>query len=194
MALDREAEERAARTLFFVEKEFEGKKVPSCRVNYLALLNLHTADVPEAIRQVRAIVSAEDHVALEADTIVLFRALNWRFHLVGCTVMIVGFVTPALLEALWSRLRRGSWVSPQLAATAYLVDPAFSQRGAALISDVASNGKTVVSIAQLLRDKLGAQLTPEQETLVASAATNDTDQSGQIALRWTHDIHARVAT
>jgi len=190
--IDREIEDQALQTIFFADGEFEGRKARKPRINYLALLNLHTADVPEAIRQARSIAVSEDRAELEADTLLLLRARNWRVHLMACSVMILGLRAPALLDALWSRLADGSWVAPQLAATAYLVDSGFAQHGTELLSAPNSAGKSVVAVGQLLREKCRIELTIDQEQLVASAQSKDLDHSGQIALGWLDSIQKHV--
>jgi len=100
--------------------------------HYLSFLNLNQP--AEAIAALRAIV-AGDAPGLEANVIaILDPALaGWRPQLIGASAMLLGVTTPATLAALWRALEQPSWVSPQLAVTAYLRAPDFAVRARARI-------------------------------------------------------------
>ncbi|MFT4252685.1 MAG: hypothetical protein QM608_09390 [Caulobacter sp.] len=90
---------------------------------YLDLLHL---DAPApAIDLIRSIVGA-DPSAREGEVVALLRPDSfWRAQLVGVAAVLSGVSGPATLAAVWRALEHPSWVSPQLAATLSLVDPAF---------------------------------------------------------------------
>jgi hypothetical protein len=102
---------------------------------YLALLN-HPSSTYARVTM-RAVADA---VAVSPDSnrevISLFAEVNWRPHLVGAMALLLGAkgldgvegtVTPDTLAALWGAFDGASWVSPQLAVTALLCDPAFEE-------------------------------------------------------------------
>lgn len=94
---------------------------------YLSLLSMY--DEPEsraAMSVVRAAVQNSPDVEQEVE--VLLGELNWRPNLVGGVAILSRALTTQTLNALWRALDRASWVSPQLAVTAYLCDPSFENR------------------------------------------------------------------
>jgi hypothetical protein len=84
-----DVEKVAESTLFFSLVKINGQDQLNFRVNYLALLNLHT-DVENTVAAIKNIVSTEQEEVLERDTLSLLRTRNWRFHLVACGVMLAG--------------------------------------------------------------------------------------------------------
>jgi hypothetical protein len=50
---------------------------------------------------------------------------NWRPHLVAAVAVIVSRFNAERASLLWRRLDYGSWVTPQIAAALFLVDPDF---------------------------------------------------------------------
>lgn len=89
---------------------------------YVRLLGL-TADAGSSVQAVRAAVHQSPHV--EAEVVALFAGADWREHLVGAVAILVGAASPTTLAALWRAFDSWSWVSPQLAVTAFLSEPAF---------------------------------------------------------------------
>jgi hypothetical protein len=90
---------------------------------YLKLLNL-TDGAREAIDQIRtAIARSVDRV--DAEIAALLGESNWRPQLVGAVAVLVAGANAARLTALWSAIDRPCWTSPQLVATASLVDGNF---------------------------------------------------------------------
>lgn len=101
--------------------------------HYLPLLNLYRPD--DAVAALQKIVSAGSP-GLEADLLALLDpAAGWRPQLVGVAAMIAGAATPATVEALWVALAEPSFVSPQLAVAAYLLDPDFEVRARSRIAN-----------------------------------------------------------
>ncbi len=98
-------EKAAEQTLFFSRVEISGKSPLPFRVNYLALLNLHT-DVENTVKTLRDIIATEQKEIVERDTRLLLQARNWRFHLVACGVMLAGLNSAELLDQLWIVLKR----------------------------------------------------------------------------------------
>jgi hypothetical protein len=182
--IDREVEQRAAETLFFSERVHEGHTQRLCHVNYLALLNL-TVEVPGAVAGLRRLLAAQTPAKIEADLYLLLEALNWRFHLLACGTMLSGHTSPSIIAAAWLRLRRGSWVSPQIAATCRIVDPEFLLQAAIVFLDPAASPKALLAIHALSEGAL--RLDGIQESRLAAAAAQDQDHAREIALRWRED-------
>src|SRR6266511_1897587 len=138
-----DVEKAAELTLFFSRVEITGKSPLPYRVNYLALLNLHT-DVENTVKSIKHIITTEQQEIVERDTRLLLQARNWRFHLVACGVMLAGLNSAELLDQLWIVLQRGSWVAPQIAATVFLLDAAFTERALEAIMRENFNEQSVV--------------------------------------------------
>jgi hypothetical protein len=89
---------------------------------YLTLLGLASPGVDVTIDRIEEALEHPEHPAglrrLLADA-------NWRPHLVAATAMLAMEDPRPFIDALWAAIRHGSWVSPQLAVVASLVDPAF---------------------------------------------------------------------
>lgn len=96
---------------------------------YLALLNLNSADSHDAVALVqKCCTSVPDPFP---DIYNLLSDPNWRPHLVAAvTVILAGFNSQAT-TLLWRQLDCGSWVTPQLAAALFIVDPDFSSQARA---------------------------------------------------------------
>ena len=183
----RDDEKSAESTLFFSWMNLDGKNHLNFRVNYLALLNLHS-DIQNTVDAIKTIVSTERKDVLERDTLLLLRARNWRFHLVACGVMLAGLSSSELLDQLWMALKRRSWVSPQIAATGYLIDPRFSERANEIFSQETFDDKSVIAVARLLSQNI--KLTEQQEARLNLAKVNDRDNSGKIAVTWAEKARA----
>ena len=99
---------------------------------YLMMLHLAGADGPAALGIVRGVlaqgVDEQEALALLADT-------NWRPNLVVAFAAAVGLSSPAVTDALWTALDRGSWVAPQLAVAALIADDRFLDRARARLLD-----------------------------------------------------------
>jgi hypothetical protein len=98
----------------------EGCSVPL----YLELLGPSPGQGSElALHSIREAIDKSPNAGVEIAA--LFDEVNWRPQLVGAVAMVVGAVDGKTLPALWDALDSESWVSPQLAATAFLTDPDF---------------------------------------------------------------------
>jgi hypothetical protein len=91
---------------------------------YLALLDLHSADAAVAVEEVKACCHKVPDPCV--DICRLLEDRNWRPHLVAAVAVIVSGFQSATVKQLWSRLDSGSWVTPQIATTLFLVDPDFA--------------------------------------------------------------------
>ncbi len=184
--IDHDAEAAAMKTLFFTDSVFEGRACRLSVTNYLAFLSLRGAAIAPEIAKLRQALSEPSREHLERDLALLLRARNWRFHNIACVALACAGPSDRLLADLWACLRIGSWMSPQLAATAAYVDPAFNHKAAALVADRATYYKSIVSLAALLADRH----MPQEELSVAAqanaveAAQIDRDDSGAIAVAW----------
>ena len=93
---------------------------------YLALLNLSSDDVSEAVELVRDCWGkASDPYA---DIGRMLADPNWRPHLVAAVAVIVSGYHADVVNRLWLRLDSGSWVTPQIGAALFLIDPDFAAR------------------------------------------------------------------
>ena len=89
---------------------------------YLALLHLQAKDAADALERVhQAIAQSPDPVT---DLVALFDR-GWREQLVAGVGSLFVDRDPRLVTALWHAFDSGSWVSPQLAVLASILDPNF---------------------------------------------------------------------
>jgi hypothetical protein len=181
-----DVEKAAESTLFFSRVVVDGKSQLHSRVNYLALINLHT-DVEATVKTIKDILTEQMNV-LEHDTLLLLQARNWRFHLVACGVLLAGVRSTELLNQLWNILREGSWVVPQIAATVYILDPQFDSRAVEAIEQRKLNEQSLVAIAELLMQESNTSFPLKQEALIKSARVSDRADSGKIAVSWAEKI------
>ena len=184
-----DVEKAAESTIFLSRVIVDGESQLHFRVNYLALINLHT-DVESTVETIKSIVNTEQKNTLERDTFILLQARNWRFHLVACGVMLAGLSSSNLLDQLWNILRNGSWVVPQIAATVYLLDPQFNSRALKAIAQKELDEQSIVAIAQLLKQNFNTSFTAEQEAWINSAKMKDSADSGRIAVSWAEKVHS----
>ena len=182
-----DVEKAAESTLFFSKVIVDGKSEVHSRINYLPLIHLHT-DVEPAIKEIKDIVLTEKMNNLEQDTLLLLKARNWRFHLTACGIMLAGVSSNELLNQLWSLLRKGSWVVPQIAATVYLLDPQFTSRALEAIERRKLNEQALVAVSELLKQKFNTSFSLKQEALIKSAKVQDNVDSGKIAVSWSEKV------
>jgi len=188
-----DVEKAAEATLFFSRVVVEGKSQLHSRINYLALINLHT-DVESTVQTIKDIVETEQKDILERDTLLLLQARNWRFHLVACGVMLAGISSGKSLNQLWNILQKGSWVVPQIAATVYILDPQFDSRALEAIEKRKLKEQSLVAIAELLKQARNTSFTLKQEALIKSAKVNDSADSGKIAVSWAEKVRSQFNT
>ena len=90
---------------------------------YLALLGLSPADASRAVEFVRNCCRKVSNPS--SDICRLLAESNWRPHLVGTVAVIISGCDAEAASLLWRRLDCGSWVTPQIGAALFLVDPDF---------------------------------------------------------------------
>jgi hypothetical protein len=90
---------------------------------YLALLRLEGGEASEAVARVKnCCEGAQDPFP---DIGRLLTDPNWRPHLVAAVAVILCGHQVETAQALWRRLDRGSWVTPQVGVALSLTDPDF---------------------------------------------------------------------
>ena len=98
----------------------EGVPVPL----YLTLLNFNVGSGYEiAIATLERVLG--QNTDLTSEIVALLDDFPWRPQLVGAAAMGLGAANEESRAALWRAFDGGSWVSPQLAAIAFLVDEDF---------------------------------------------------------------------
>jgi hypothetical protein len=93
-------------------------------VAYLTLLNLGTPDATTAISLIMKLCASASDPYQEVCR--LLRQPNWRPHIVGAVALATLAHDPEATRELWSAIDKRSWVTPQLAAAAFLCDPTFA--------------------------------------------------------------------
>ncbi|HEY3356002.1 MAG TPA: hypothetical protein VGQ83_22305, partial [Polyangia bacterium] len=120
---------------------------------YLRMLHLTGEDGDRAVAFVREVLAAYPPDALEEEAVALLDEANWRFHLVAAVAVVLGLRSPRLDAAVWEAFDRGSWVAPQLAATALIADADFAARARVRLDAAAGLGAkaagALVALAEL---------------------------------------------
>lgn len=180
-----EAEERAAATIFFDSWEFNGRLHGRCRFNHLPLLRLRPG-VENEVAKIRELEVKHSRATVVVDTLVLLRDGNWRSHLVACIAALDGARTAELIDAFWATMRRFSWGSPQLVATASLIDPDFVPRALLTLTETESDDKLIDALSTLLEQRCGVTLSIELSEKVRKSAEqrHPNNAGGGIALQW----------
>lgn len=192
--IDQALEDAASKTCFFADGEFEGRKIRVSKANYLALLSMRGAEIPAEVERLRSLFKEVPEETLENDIITLLSAVNWRYHNIACVFIALGFSSSRILEALWKRVNEGSWVSPQLAATAALVDSEFETKASSLVASSKTNYKSIVALAELLKQRHKKRfLWGVARSNIRAARKYDRDNSGAIALGWLNSLQGAIA-
>ena len=182
----------------------------------LLLLSMRSAEANTVIDRIERALSAADsprHVDA------MLAGADWRPHLVAAVALILDAGRRLDPSPLWAAVDAGSWVTPQLVATAYLIDPSFPDRLRTRI-----DRKCAVVIPPLPsaveRHRATGPATPEQraakllaalvrigmltpglaEWLRAAAGRSDLmvlqaadrDSSGNIAENWLKNVQSRL--
>jgi hypothetical protein len=91
----------------------------------LLLLSMRSGEASAAIDRIeRALASEGSAGSVDA----MLASPDWRPHLVAAVALILDTGQRLDPAPLWAAIDGGSWVTPQLVATAYLIDPSFPDR------------------------------------------------------------------
>lgn len=123
-----------------------------CKVDYLAFLQFNSR-AKNAVVQVKQLIAEYQDYEILDNLIIIFEDYNWRPHLVACVILLLLDDVELYLELLWSRIKHGSWVAPQLVATALLTDRDFTVKAERLLEDSRTSDKSAIAIAAIF-DKL----------------------------------------
>lgn len=192
--INKQDEEASMNTIFFKDGEFEGRAVRVSRANYLAFLSMRGSEIPEEVQKLKDIFREYSTDKIEKDLVILLTAVNWRVHNIACVFIALDFRSEGVLSALWTRIRKGSWVSPQLVATAAFSDPDFEKKAKELLADKTTYYKSIVALGQVLKSQYGVKFWLDKRWLnIRAAKKYDRDNSGAIALGWGESLRSAIA-
>jgi hypothetical protein len=178
----------------------------------LTLLSMRGEEAGAVIGRIEQALSADDSVRAVG---ALFASPDWRPHLLGAVALILDANRRLDSSPLWQAIDAGSWVTPQLVTTAYLIDPSFAGRLRDRI-----DAKCAVTVPRNLspaeRHRATGPATPEQRSAkllaslvrigmlapsltgwlrtaasrpeLAALQAADRDKSGNIAENWLENI------
>jgi hypothetical protein len=98
---------------------------------YLPLLHV-SDDASLAVTEIKRCVR-QSGPNLTVELTEMFIQPDWRPHLVAAVALLADAATDEQINLLWDAISRPSWVSPQLAASASLIDPRFHERARLMI-------------------------------------------------------------
>lgn len=145
---------------------------------YLSLLRLTD---PSSVRNVgRAIARRPDP---HADIIHLFQQQNWRDHLVAAVGLLGSAASAPCLEELWGVMET-TFVSPQCASVAFLLDPDFLERARVRVKALAGrNAKARSALIALIQRHSKSH--PAVDSIPTRPEAMDPRVRGdRFALRW----------
>jgi hypothetical protein len=193
LKVDRQAEEASMKTIFFKDGEYEGRAVRVSKANYLALLSMRGDEIQDEVRKLRLLLDEYSPETIGRDLVALLTAANWRVHNIACVLIGIGFGSEVVLDALWRRIREGSWVSPQLAATAAFADPDFKKKAIKLVEDSSTYYKSIVALSEILSKRYGVKFwLGKRRSNLKAAKKYDRDNSGAIALGWGESLRKAI--
>ena len=184
---------------------------------YLSLLHLQDPDLAVRTKVLAALQDPDYGPAICH----LLAQPDWRGHLIAAIAVSMAVDSRDFIGSLWGAFDRGSWVSPQLAATLLCVDPDFAKAAMSRLFDsgpvlppkglfslerhVATgpaspshrSAKNAAALMGLLREEL---LQPDllssldSSADVAELCLMDVDMSGDIAIQWLRELRVGLAS
>ncbi|MEJ2419502.1 MAG: hypothetical protein P8Y45_21770 [Exilibacterium sp.] len=192
--INKSDEEASMNTIFFTDGEFEGRPVRVSRANYLAFLSMRGEEVPQEVHKLRSLFDEYSSEEIERDLVILLTAVNWRVHNIACVFIALGFHSERVLDALWARIREGSWVFPQLVATAAFADPDFEKKAKEFLTRKSIYYKSIVALGEVLKSQYGVKFWLGKKWFnIRAAKKYDRDNSGAIALGWSESLRSAIA-
>lgn len=168
---------------------------------YLPLLNL-TANARQRVESIYNVQKGHDRDVINRAIVGLLsrqwrhrQRLSWEPHLVAAVALITNRSNapypPEILDLVWTRVR-DSWVSPQLLASASIVDPDFDDKAQACIVDKVAPKTLSALLALIGKRELANRLA--QDPWVAEAVARDRDNGAEIAKSWKSQVLQIVDT
>lgn len=163
---------------------------PNSKVNsYQPLLCMDASSIP-AMTVVRDIVRSSQTAESEVDAMLF--SPDWQAHLVASVAIGLGAASGKTLAALWRAFDRGSFVSPQLAALASLVDDDFDAKARQRLTKgcpIPSNGdpKGLPALLALSLEGQGRSAWAGEFSTrfsVRLMLARDPDKGGRVATEW----------
>jgi hypothetical protein len=141
------------------------------RSRYLTLLQpLRTGGQDPAVVEALGVLDAALQTSPQVvhEVCALARDLNWRPNLVAAAAVArARMSTGVVVRELWAAIDRPSWVSPQLAVAASIVDPRFADGARARIGR--ATGKTLAALAALAEISMPPMDDPDHGADVAAS-------------------------
>jgi hypothetical protein len=181
----------------------------------LKLLSMRSGEGGEGVGRSEQTRSSEDAVrGVDA----LFASPDWRPHLLGAVALLLDAGRRLDPSPLWTAVDAGSWVTPQLVTTAYLIDPSFPDRlrdridakctvvippnlspterhrASGPASPEQRSAKLLVSLVRIgmLVPALGGWVTTQAgRPELAALQAADRDKSGNIAENWLKNVESQ---
>ena len=156
---------------------------------YLTLLNLGRGS-EKATARLRQILKDQDDLTPQITA--LFDDFNWRPQLVGAVALGLGITGTKSRAALWRAFDSGSWVSPQLAAIASLVDEDFEQQARTRIAALCPiNQNRLEGLNWIVRHSAAGPISFAAHSSKALSALAALCQQSPAALPWLDPLLVR---
>ncbi|MFK7770993.1 MAG: hypothetical protein AB8F94_02595 [Saprospiraceae bacterium] len=152
--------------------------------HHLPLMNLRDDtknkdwNVKVSLQRIEKIFQENDRQKVIQDLVLLIKQNNWRPQLIFCIsiLRVKEEEISNLKKELWNKLEEyGSWIIPQLAATASIVDPDFKKKA----KEVLKNKRKIDDLNTLNSDEILTEL---------SRGNNQFENKSLIAIRWKENL------
>ncbi len=179
-------------TSFFSREESEGRFYTVAKVNYLALLHLRKEFVRSEIQEVRTLIINSPDIVSDIHN--LMSVKNWRPHIVGCFIACLIDRNEKVTELLWSCLDKGSWVSPQIAATLSLLDNSFIETATLKLEggSFSSDAKRFMALFALINKLAPEQISDKALNRKQLLVSRDNAAFDNLTLSWREKVQLLV--
>jgi len=130
---------------------------------------------------------------------------HWRPQIVACTALLIGQATESDIAEVWDALDRGSWASPQLVATASVIDPDFEamlrtrlepQKEQSLVSPPRRRDYKMTAALVAMAKQIGADWVDEEmhEPPASDVVRqSDSEDGKRISVAWLRGMQAALS-
>jgi hypothetical protein len=117
------------KTIFYEKGTVEGKECNVAKIHANDIFGENPNSYTEGVNKLKEILATSSEP--ESDIEVLLSVRNWRPHFIACIAAFYVADRERMVSLLWKALDKGSWASPQLAASLSILDSCFIENAVA---------------------------------------------------------------
>jgi len=135
-------------TIFYEKGTVEGKECNVAKSHANDIFGENLNSYAEGINKLKEILATSNEP--ESDIEVLLSVRNWRPHFIACIAVFYVEDRNRMVSLLWKALDKGSWASPQLAASLSILDSSFIENAVARLK----SGVLIIEPLPMLVERL----------------------------------------